>query len=300
MTLLYPATARGAVPTEEFSCTTGALAEHDDIVQCARCGMVSSISTLPPDEIVDNYTQVVDAEYLTEEPARREIFGWFLDQVGGFVVPGRRMLEIGSNVGLFLDVARERGWDERGIEPSRWAVEEGISRFRVHLERCSVEDLDDGSDAADVIVMLDVLEHLNDPLQALRHLRRIINDEGLLVLSTVNLDGLHARLREGDWPWFIRSHLHYFSERTLAAMLRRAGFRLVEWQIAPRSFHLSYTARRAGASHPRSGAAVSAVTNLLDPKIPVGWLGDITFVAARPEPMLSTTLDERGSVWDEK
>ncbi len=299
MMLLYPATARGAVPVEEFACTTGALAEHDDIAQCMRCGMVSSIPTLQPEEIVDNYTQVVDEEYLTEEPARREIFGWFLEQMGGFKVAGRRLLEIGSNVGLFLDVAREHGWDERGIEPSKWAVDEGALRFAVHLEQGSVEDLDDGPDAADVIVMLDVLEHLNDPLEALKHLRGMINDEGLLVLSTVNLDGPHSRLREGDWPWFIRSHLHYFSERTLTAMLRRAGFRLVDWQIAPRSFHLSYIARRAAASHPRTGAAVSAVANLLDPKIPVGWLGDITFVAARPEPTLSTIVDERGTAPDE-
>jgi 2-polyprenyl-3-methyl-5-hydroxy-6-metoxy-1,4-benzoquinol methylase len=295
MMLLYPATAQGAVPVEEFACTTGALAEHDDVAQCMRCGMVSSIPTLAADEIVDNYTQVVDEEYLTEEPARREIFGWFLDQIDAFKVPGRRLLEVGSNVGLFLDVAREHGWNERGIEPSNWAVEEGNSRFGVHLEQGSVEDLDDGSDAADVIVMLDVLEHLNDPLAALKRLRAIINDEGLLVLSTVNLDGLHARFVGGDWPWFIRSHLHYFSERTLTTMLRRAGFRLVEWQIAPRSFHLSYIARRAAASHPRAGAAVRTVADIVDPKIPVGWFGDITFVAARPEPMPASVLDQHGS-----
>ena len=161
-----------------------------------------------------------------------------------------------------------------------------------------MEDLDDGPDAADVIVMLDVLEHLNDPLEALKRLRGIINDEGLLVLSTVNLDGLHSRLVGGGWPWFIRSHLHYFSKRTLTAMLHGAGFRLVEWQIAPRSFHLSYIARRTAASRPRVSALVSAVANLLDPKIPVGWLGDITFVAARPDPTFSTIVGERGSVAD--
>jgi 2-polyprenyl-3-methyl-5-hydroxy-6-metoxy-1,4-benzoquinol methylase len=298
MMLLYPATVGGAVPGEEFACTTGALAAHDDIVQCTRCGMVSSIPALRPDEIVDNYTRVVDEEYLSEEPARREIFGWFLDQIGGFKVSGRRLLEIGSNVGIFLDVAREHGWQERGIEPSKWAVEEGTRRFGVHLEQGSVEDLDDGPGAADVIVMLDVLEHLNDPLDALRRLRGIIDDGGLLVLSTVNLDGLHARTVGGDWPWFIRSHLHYFSERTLTAMLRRAGFRVVEWQIAPRSFHLSYIARRAEASHPRAGAAVSTVAGLFDPKLPAGWLGDVTFVAARPEPASSTIVDDAGAAPD--
>ena len=283
MALVYAANVRGAVPVEEFACTTGALAEHDDVVQCSRCGMVSSIPALDPDEIVDNYRQVVDEDYLKEELARRELFAWFVSQVEGFSSSGTRMLEIGSNVGLFLDVAGEHGWDARGIEPSKWAVDEGVSRFGVDLEQGTVEDLDARSDVADVIVMLDVLEHLSDPLAALRQLRGMINDEGLLVLSTVNLDGLHARLRQGDWPWFIRSHLHYFGQPTLASMLRRAGFRLVEWKIAPRSFHLSYIAQRAGSSHEGAGAAASMITKVVDPKLPVGWLGDITFVAARPE-----------------
>jgi hypothetical protein len=104
------------------------------------------------------------------------------------------------------------------------------------------------------------------------------------VLSTVNLSGLHARLRDGNWPWFIRSHLHYFSPETLHAMLREAGFRMVQWQIVPRSFHLSYIVHRAGASHGALGAAARAMTQVVDPKLPVGWLGDIAFVAARPDP----------------
>lgn len=283
MTLVYPANVRGAVPVEEFACTTGALAEHDDIVQCIKCGMVSSITALRPDEIVDNYTQVVDEDYLKEEAARRELFAWFVGETEGFSLSGRRLLEIGSNVGLFLDVAREHGWDASGIEPSRWAVDQGVTRFGVNLTQGTVEELDATSDVADVIVMLDVLEHLNDPLTALRRLRGMIDEDGLLVLSTVNLDGLHARLRKSDWPWFIRSHLHYFGQRTLAAMLRRAGFRLIEWKIAPRSFHLSYIAQRAGSSHQGAGAAASMITKVADPKIPVGWLGDITFIAARPD-----------------
>ncbi|HJX07898.1 MAG TPA: bifunctional glycosyltransferase/class I SAM-dependent methyltransferase [Actinomycetota bacterium] len=282
MTLVFPATAQGSVPVDEFACTTGALSEHDDIVQCPRCGMVSSIPTLDPEEIVDRYVEVVDEVYLDAEPARRELFAWILGQIAGFTVPGRRLLEIGSNVGLFLQVAAERGWEEHGIEPSTWAVNEGTRRFGVRLQQGSIEDLEVKRDAADVVVMLDVLEHLNDPLSALKRLRGVINEEGLLVLSTVNLDGLHARYRGRQWPWFIRSHLHYFSERTLSAMLRAAGFRLVEWKIAPRSFPLSYIAGRAAAAYPRLGAAVLRLAGRFDPEIPVGWLGDITFVAARP------------------
>jgi hypothetical protein len=131
--------------------------------------------------------------------------------------------------------------------------------------------------------MLDVLEHLGDPLDALRRLRSVIDDEGLLVLSTVNLGGVHARLRNGNWPWFIRSHLHYFSPETTHAILALAGFKMVQWEIVPRSFHLSYIVHRAAGSHGTLGKIAEKITRVADPKLPVGWLGDISFVAARPD-----------------
>jgi 2-polyprenyl-3-methyl-5-hydroxy-6-metoxy-1,4-benzoquinol methylase len=281
-TIVYPSNAEGEVAIDEFTCTTSALAVHDDIAQCRRCGMVSALPTLGAEEIVDNYRQVVDEQYLVEEDSRRELFGWIADALGGYLVPGRRLLEVGANMGLFLSVARDRGWDARGVEPSKWAVEEGKQRFGVALERGSVEELEAAPGSADVVVMLDVLEHLVDPLGALRRLNPALDREGLLVLSTVNLAGVHARLRGERWPWFIRSHLHYFSPETLVAMLGRAGYRVIGWETVPRSFHASYIANRLSESAGPLRAAGERLARTFDPKIPLGWLGDICLVTARP------------------
>jgi 2-polyprenyl-3-methyl-5-hydroxy-6-metoxy-1,4-benzoquinol methylase len=282
-TLVYPANVTGAVPVEEFTCTTDALAQHDDIVQCRRCGLVSSRPTMSGDEILDSYVRVIDDAYLAEEAARRELFGWIADAMSGYAVRGKGLLEIGSNVGLFLDVARERGWAVRGIEPSKWAVSLGRDRFSVDLVAGTIEEISEPPHSADAIVMLDVLEHLVDPLDALRKLRPVLDDEGLLVVSTVNLSGLHARLRGDRWPWFIRSHLYYFSPETLHAMLSLAGFRMIEWVIVPRSFHLSYLAYRAGGTPGVAGRTIGALSRVANPRVPVGWLGDIALVVARPQ-----------------
>ena len=105
MHLRYPATTAGDVPIEEFRCTTSALGIHDNILECPRCGLLSSAPTLRADEIVARYEEVVDEEYLSEEEQRRELFGWVSEQMDAFYVPGKRLLEIGANVGLFLAVA---------------------------------------------------------------------------------------------------------------------------------------------------------------------------------------------------
>jgi 2-polyprenyl-3-methyl-5-hydroxy-6-metoxy-1,4-benzoquinol methylase len=269
------------VSIEEFQCTTSALGVHDDILECPRCGLLSSRPTLTPDEIVARYEEVVDEEYLSEEAERRDLFNWVSERMDGFYVPGRRLLEVGANVGLFLAVAKEHGWDAFGIEPSSWAVEQGRERFGVDLEQGAIETLEVEPGSVDALVMLDVLEHLVDPAAALRLLRPVMADQGVFALATVNVEGLHGRLRGGDWPWFIRSHLHYFRPATLTKMLADAGFEAVEWSVVPRSFHVSYLLHRAAGVLPGSKLAQAAV-RLGDPKIPVGWIGDVTLTIARP------------------
>src|SRR6476619_1452478 len=220
--LLYPANVTGETSVSEFSCTSGGLARHDDIVRCLDCGMTSSPPTDTPERIVENYTAMVDEQYLSEEQA---------------------------------------GWDAKGIEPSRWAVETGRRLFDVDLEQGTVETLDAEPGSRDAVVMLDVLEHLVDPLDTLRRLRGVLH---------------------GSWPWFIRPHLHYFTPETLDMMLHKAGFTMVEWRVVPRTFHASYIAGRLASSHGAAGRAAQQVTHVVDPRVPVGWLGDVVFVLARP------------------
>lgn len=283
MAIRYRANATGDVPANEFRCTTSALGRHDDILECGRCGLLSSRPSITPQEILEGYENVVDEEYLAEEAERRELFGWMIDRIGRHAVGGKRLFEVGANVGLFLSVAAERGWDATGIEPSSWAVSQGRDRFGVGLRQGTVEDLELDPGSVDVLAMFDVLEHLTDPMRAIRDLRPAVADRGLLALSTVNVDSLHGRARGERWPWFIRSHLHYFRPPTLVQMLRSAGFETVEWMVVPRSFHLSYLLHRAAGTIPGS-ELLTRITGLADPRIPVGWIGDVTLVIARPRP----------------
>jgi len=280
--LVYPATAEGSVPISEFACTTDALGQHDDIIQCSQCGLLSAAPpSLTDRELLQGYEDVVDEQYLAEEEERRRVFSWFLDAMSGHYIRGDRLMEVGSNAGLFLHQAASFGWKAWGLEPSRWAVETGRARYGVDLTQGNIEDIEFRDEQADAIVMLDVLEHLSDPVKALDRLRPRLNEDGILVLSTVNVRSLHGRLRGASWPWFIRSHLYYFSPETLVEMLRATGFQVVHWATVPRAFHLSYLAARGGEHLGVLGKAMESTSKIVDPKVPVGWLGDIALVVAR-------------------
>ena len=52
--------------------------------------------------------------------------------------------------------------------------------------------------------------------------------------------------------------------------------------VVPRTFHASYIASRLASSHGTLGRAAQRLTEVVDPRVPVGWLGDVVLVLARP------------------
>ncbi|MFN8483962.1 MAG: class I SAM-dependent methyltransferase [Anaerolineae bacterium] len=281
--LLYHATAipGSDVPSAEFACTSPYLAQYDDIVRCPQCGLIYSVGGLPTDAIMDNYEEVEDPTYLVEEERRREAFGESLALIEKYVRKGR-LVEVGAHVGLFLDVAQRCGWEVMGVEPSRWAVETGCRRFGVDLRQGDLasQHLPDAS--VDVVATWDVLEHFSDPLGELREMRRILKPGGVVVLTTVNIASVHARVTRGRWPWLMRMHLFYFTPQTLGAMIEAAGFRVERMETQGRIFSLDYLAWRLGQHMPvmqglRTGVRAAHLGNL---SVPVN-LGDILLAVGR-------------------
>jgi 2-polyprenyl-3-methyl-5-hydroxy-6-metoxy-1,4-benzoquinol methylase len=284
MELVLPANTTAPADVTEFSCTSSRLAEHDDILRCGRCDMISSRPGLDRDRLVELYAASEDEDYLAEAEGRRELFGWVLDRINRYALNGNRLLEAGANVGLFLDVARRDGWRARGVEPSRRAVAEGRRRFGVDLVEGTVEDVPAEPGSADAVVMLDVLEHLADPVQALTGLRRAVADEGLIALTTINCQSLHSRLRRGAWPWYIRPHLHYFTPATLRRTMEAGGFDMIDHRVVPRSFHISYVVARGRGNLGAAGRIGERMSRVWDPRLPFGLLGDVVLAVGRPRP----------------
>ena len=89
----------------------------------------------------------------------------------------RRVLELGPATGHMTRVLRDRGCTVVGIEVDpEMANQAAEFAERVIVGNLDKLDLDEelGSDRFDVIVAADVLEHLTDPLSALRRLRRFL------------------------------------------------------------------------------------------------------------------------------
>lgn len=138
-----------------------------------------------------------------------------------------RFLDAGCFEGHLLDQIRDNTcWISFGLEPNALAVK--IASKKGHIVWCgraeNADSLIPQEQQFDVIYMGQSIEHLDDPVRVLGHLRRFLAPGGILVMSTPNLDS-----REIDWfgptwaHWHPPYHRYIFSKKGLHALARQAG-----------------------------------------------------------------------------
>lgn len=145
------------------------------------------------------------------------------------VRPGtpRSVFEIGHGSGALLRRFLDDGASVAGVDPDQLGL-----RVDPEVARCgnlhvgAVEELDPATvDPVDLVYGVHVIEHVRDPLAALRAARSLTRPGGRLDLLTPAGDGDGPDLWGSAW-WMLEdpTHVRFFSARSLADTARRAGF----------------------------------------------------------------------------
>jgi len=145
---------------------------------------------------------------------------------------GDRLLEIGSGVGEFLAVAQELLLDAEGLEiRSRYAVMVR-SLFDLTVHECDFLEFETEK-RFDILVMGDVLEHFIDPVEALQKCYSLLNEKGILWLSTPNHQSGWTKIHKDQDPmWRVSEHLHFFSYKGLRRVLKETGFEVKRYNVS--------------------------------------------------------------------
>lgn len=133
------------------------------------------------------------------------------------------LLDVGYGAGALLDAAGEEGWECWGSEMAPHAIRYGRERgWQVYSGALDAASLSAGS--FDVITMVEVLEHLPDPLTYLARAATLLRPGGLLYATTPNGGGLNSRVLGVRWSVCTApEHLQLFSSRALGIGLQEAG-----------------------------------------------------------------------------
>ncbi len=287
--VLYPSTLHpeGNPDLSAFRCTSSGYGRHHTIVQCTRCGLIYANPRWNEEELLTRYEAVEDPLYVEEREGRVLTFRRHLRPLERLMPPGegRRLLDVGCHVGIFVEIASEHGWDAWGVEPSHWAAVEARRRgLQVVEGTMASAGFADGF--FDVITMWDVIEHVADPMAEVREAYRLLKPGGLLVIHTMDIESPFARLMGARWPWLMEMHITYFSRRTLRMLVEKAGFQVVEIRPQGRYLRLGYLATRVEAFVPWLGRGLGRLFAWLrvDGKaVPIN-LGDlVTLFAVKRE-----------------
>ncbi|HEY7519592.1 MAG TPA: class I SAM-dependent methyltransferase [Methylomirabilota bacterium] len=187
---------------------------------------------------------------------------------------GRRLLDVGAADGLLSRHLTERGWKVTGIEADPAMAAAGAA----HCEQMLVADLNRGVPALDglfdTIVCADVLEHLADPAAVLPALLTALAPGGDVVISVPNVAHLWMRLsllagcfQYADRGILDRTHLRFFTRRTLDELLDGAGLEVLRRATTPVPLYEVLGPRWHGRAlatvHAASAAAARALPRLL-------------------------------------
>lgn len=212
------------------------------LLTCADCGFVFANA----DDLTDLtalYEALQDPEHEETQDDRALQMRWILSLARKARPGARNLLDVGAGTGLLVAEAEHAGLDAIGIEPSRSLAEVARRHGRRVLQGVFPHPALSGH-RFDVIGLIDVIEHVADPLMLLRDCQRALTPEGILIVVTPDVGSAVARLMRKRWWHFRVAHVGYFNRKSMHAALRLCGLKVEREYHAKWFFQVRYLAER--------------------------------------------------------
>jgi SAM-dependent methyltransferase len=215
-----------------------------DVIDCQACGFRHIDPLFTTEQLRKFYeTEFYESErpdYFERMEADRDWwtlrYRHYYELLEGHA-PGRRLLDVGSGPGYFLDAGRERGWQVLGFEPSRAAADYTRARGLAVVNEFFSAAAAKSHGPFDVISMSMVLEHVRDPIGLIEEAKRLLVPGGLLFLASPNdFNPLQMILwkKLGFQPWWVnpKHHLNYFDTASAKSVLLTRRFEVLHLETS--------------------------------------------------------------------
>ncbi|MCJ7581842.1 MAG: class I SAM-dependent methyltransferase [Candidatus Aminicenantes bacterium] len=232
------------ISAEQIKITDSEYGNTWDLSQCLNCSHVFANPAPTPLFIQTLYSQVEDPLYEDEVEGRSKNFSKILSRLEKICPNKGTLFDVGAATGILIHLARDRGWDAGGIEPSAWAVKSAKEKYALNIKQGSFEEASLPSNQYAAVTMVDIVEHVSSPREAVQRAFEILKPGGILCLVTPNIKSLAARITGAKWWHFRPGHLGYFTAKSLQKLMDLAGFTIVKKKKYSWTFSAHYLISR--------------------------------------------------------
>lgn len=196
--------------------------ERAYLCKCKTCGFVFSKRIPSTNELEIYYKNYGLNNYLSPITIKR--YNQILDQLEPYRKTNK-LMDVGCGIGFFLVEAKKRGWEVYGTEISEESAkicrEKGI---QIKEEVLNSENYE--PESFDVITSFEVIEHINNPIDDLKHFYKILRKSGIVYITTPNFNSLLRYKLKGNYNIITYpEHLSYYTPQTLNKAFSLTGFK---------------------------------------------------------------------------
>ncbi len=236
------------------------------LFRCVACGFTYLVDEVGSELYGDRYFEAyAGGDYLAHASRRRRESRVRLGLLARVAPPPGRLLEIGAAAGFFLEEAGALGYEGLGIEPNPAMAAFARDTLGVDVRTGKLGAVALEAASFDAACAFHVIEHLDEPLAAMRSIHAALRPGGHVFVEVPNAESAGARRRGADWPPLdLPYHVGHHGPRSLRTVLERAGFEVLLVDTVPFALY-------GGASRPERlarGALEAARSRVLLPAGP--------------------------------
>ena len=205
--------------------------------KCLQCDLVYLDPMPGDDELMKFYPEdsyySYNVDFAREDPKwknllRKVMFLDYKTKDPEFSTPGR-MLDIGCGNGWFIYSMRNKGWEVKGVEPSKAGAEAGRKIGKLDIHHGELLSAGYPSDYFDYIRSNHSFEHIPNPNEILQEIHRILKPGGKVFIGVPNINSVNAKLF-GQYWYYLGAPVHTFnySDKTLPEMTKKHQFKNIK------------------------------------------------------------------------
>ena len=205
-----------------------------NIVCCESCGFKFT-NPRPKEKTIFKYYQSDD--YISHTSSKKGLFNSAYQIIRNYQFikkyslisnlvnnKDKKILDVGSGTGEFLNFFKKKGWEVRGLETDDKAREFAIKNFNCEIDK-NIDQTLENKEKFDVITLWHVLEHVYDINVYLSKLKRLLKDGGYIILGLPNCNSYDAKYYKEFWyAYDLPIHASHFTKKDIKKLVAKHDF----------------------------------------------------------------------------